>query len=310
MQGALGHKGRMQSTPEIICIGAVLWDVIGRAPQVMERGNDVAGRITRRPGGVAMNIALALVRQGVRTGLLTALGNDPEGDELLALARNMGLHVDHVFRSELPTDRYMAVEGENGLIAAIADAHSLESAGARILAPLTDGRLAAPDAAWRGMVALDGNLTTDLLREISESPAFAQADLRLAPASPGKAERLAVFLGHQRATLYLNLEEACILTGTQHRHAADAARAVLETGVGRVLVTNGAKTAALAGRQGVICADPPRVTVHKITGAGDTFMAAHMAAELRGETGAAALNKALSAAAEHISTPLFDKDFQ
>ncbi len=298
----------MQSKPEIICIGAVLWDVIGRAPQAMERGNDVAGRITRRPGGVAMNIALALSRQGVRTGLLTALGNDPEGDELLALARGMGLHVDHVFRSGLPTDRYMAIEGENGLIAAIADAHSLESAGAAILAPLTDGRLASPDTPWRGMVALDGNLTTGLLREIAESPGFAQADLRLAPASPGKADRLAVFLGHARATLYLNLEEASILTGTPHRHAPDAARAVLDRGVGRVLVTNGARTAALADRQGVICTRPPRVTVHKITGAGDTFMAAHMAAELRGEAGAAALNTALAAAAEHISTPLFDKD--
>ena len=49
----------------------------------------------------------------------------------------MGLLTDHVYRSDdLPTDRYMAVEGANGLIAAIADAHSLEAAGDKILRPL------------------------------------------------------------------------------------------------------------------------------------------------------------------------------
>ncbi|MEM8824970.1 MAG: kinase, partial [Pseudomonadota bacterium] len=39
-------------TPDLLCIGSVLWDVIGRAPVHMERGSDVGGRITRVPGGV------------------------------------------------------------------------------------------------------------------------------------------------------------------------------------------------------------------------------------------------------------------
>ena len=40
------------------------------------------------------------------------------------------------------------------------------------------------------MIALDGNLTVALLAEIGSAPAFARADLRVAPASPGKGERL------------------------------------------------------------------------------------------------------------------------
>ena len=123
----------MTQTSEILCIGSVLWDVIGRSASVMRQGSDVPGRITRLPGGVAMNIAMTLVRFGMTPTLLTAVGRDPEGDELVHACARLGMVTDHIYRSQdLPTDRYMAVEGANGLIAAIADAHSLEAAGAKI----------------------------------------------------------------------------------------------------------------------------------------------------------------------------------
>ncbi|HHI71560.1 MAG TPA: kinase, partial [Rhodobacteraceae bacterium] len=44
----------MNTPPDILCIGSVLWDVIGRAASHMRQGSDVPGRITRLPGGVAM----------------------------------------------------------------------------------------------------------------------------------------------------------------------------------------------------------------------------------------------------------------
>ena len=196
----------------------------------------------------------------------------------------------------------MAVEGGNGLIAAIADAHSLEAAGDKILRALADGRLGSAEAPWPGMVALDGNLTVALLSDIARSPLFAQADLRVAPASPGKAERLLPLLAHPKATLYVNLEEAGLLCKSQFDSAAGGAQGLLDRGAARVLVTNGGKSCA-EGRQGagVITDTPPPVMVSRITGAGDTFMAAHIVAERRGEDRAAALAAALQAAAIYVS---------
>ena len=151
-------------TPDILCIGSVLWDVIGRSNAHMHKGSDVPGRIVRLPGGVALNIAMAAKAYGMTPALLSVVGRDVEGDELVAALDRLGLVTEMLYRSEdLPTDVYMAVEGGNGLIAAIADAHSLETAGARILEPLEDGRLAGPGAPWTGLIALDGNLTTALL---------------------------------------------------------------------------------------------------------------------------------------------------
>jgi sugar/nucleoside kinase (ribokinase family) len=269
-------------TPDILCIGSVLWDIIGRSPTAMRLGSDVPGRITRLPGGVAMNIAMTLRRFGMTPALLTAIGRDAEGDELVAACDRLGLVTAHVYRSEdLPTDRYMAIEGANGLIAAIADAHSLEAAGDKILRPLGDGALGSAASPWPGPIALDGNLTEALLAEIAASPLFARSDLRVAPASPGKAGRLLPLLSHASATLYVNLEEANILALTDHTSAAAAAEG-----------TAGA---------GVIAGQPPQVLVTRVTGAGDTFMAAHLVAERGGADRQSALDAALRAAATYVS---------
>ena len=293
----------MTETPDILCIGSVLWDIIGRSPTAMRLGSDVPGRITRLPGGVAMNIAATLARFGLSPAVLTAVGSDAEGTELLAACARMGLITAHAYVSEdLPTDRYMAIEGANGLIAAVADAHSLEAAGDKILRPLADGRLGTAESPWAGLIALDGNLTQSLLADIANSPLFSKADLRVAPASPGKAERLLPLLKHPRATLYVNLEEAGLIAHQHFATAAEAAHGLLARGAARVLVTNGGKSCA-EGTQGagVIEDAPPPVLVTRITGAGDTFMAAHIVAERRGEDRPSALRAALQAAATYVS---------
>jgi sugar/nucleoside kinase (ribokinase family) len=193
--------------PDLLCIGAVLWDVIGRADMHMGLGADRPGRITRGPGGVAFNIARAAHARGLAPALLGVVGRDAEGAELVAALEALGIASGALYRSDdLPTDVYMAIEGANGLIAAIADAHSLEEAGDKILAPL-DG----PFAGWSGPVALDGNLTEAALARTAADPRLAAADLRIAPASPGKAGRLRPFLGGRPAVLYVNLEEAGLL---------------------------------------------------------------------------------------------------
>lgn len=297
----------MTKETDILCIGSVLWDVIGRSASHMQQGSDLPGRITRLPGGVAMNIAMTLVRFGMTPTLLTAIGQDPEGHELVDACRQLGMDTDHIYRSEdLPTDRYMAVEGANGLIAAIADAHSLEAAGTKILLSLQNGPLGSDTAPFPGLVALDGNLTQQLLQDIAQSPAFARADLRVAPASPGKAERLLPFLAQSRGTLYVNLIEANIMCQTEFAGSAEAAQGLLSRGANRVLVTDGGNPATEADGSDLITQTPPEVLVTRVTGAGDTFMAAHIAAEAAGQNRDAALNRALLAAATYVSgeTPL------
>ncbi|MDM7459062.1 MAG: PfkB family carbohydrate kinase [Paracoccus sp. (in: a-proteobacteria)] len=287
----------MTKTPDVLCIGAMLWDVIGRAPRRMAPGADVPGRIRHLPGGVALNVAVALARWGLVPSVLSAVGCDPEGESLIAEAQRLGVLTVHLTRDTgLPTDCYMGIEDSEGLIAAIADAHSLEQAGADILAPLND----LPD--WTGPVVLDGNLTEDLLAQIARDPRLMQADLRIVPASPGKAERLEPLIAARRGCFYLNRLEAEILAGRACPDSASAAEAVVARGAARVLVTDGPAAAAEAVAHGpTIRHTPPSVTVARVTGAGDCFLAAHLAAELDNQTRDAALARAVQSAAAHVS---------
>jgi sugar/nucleoside kinase (ribokinase family) len=69
-----------------------------------------------------------------------------------------------------------------------------------------------------------------------------------------------------------------------------------------VIVTDGGRPAAegTAGK-GVIAGTPPQVLVTRVTGAGDTFMAAHLVAERSGAGRQDALDAALRAAATYVS---------
>ncbi|NHF72318.1 PfkB family carbohydrate kinase [Paracoccus xiamenensis] len=292
----------MSKQADLLCIGAMLWDVIGRCPRPMATGADMPGRISHIPGGVALNVALAVSRWGMTPAILSAVGRDSEGEALIAAVTKLGVVTDFLCRDGGPTDVYMAIEDVNGLIAAVADAHSLEEAGESVLTPIRDGRLAAEAAPWQGVAVIDGNLTMDQLSRIAQEPGLAQADLRIVPASPGKAERLAPLIGSAHGCFYLNRYEAEVLARRDLPDAATAALAMLDLGMHRVLVTDGGQPVAdgLAGA-GVINITPPPVTIARVTGAGDCFLAAHLAAERAGLDRMQALTRATQAAAAHVS---------
>ncbi|MCP5088427.1 MAG: kinase [Rhodobacteraceae bacterium] len=293
----------MTTPAPILCIGSVLWDTVGRSDRLMKAGHDVPGRILRIPGGVAMNIAMALRQLGMPVALLSALGDDATGRELLLECTRRGMDTQNVHISaDHPTDQYMAIEGRNGLIAAIADAHSLEELSDHVIAPMRDGRLGTANSPWSGTIIAEGNLPQDTLAHIAKAPEFAAADIRLAPASPGKAERLAPFMGHPSATAYVNLIEARILLDEEVATSKDAAQRLAATGLYRAVVTDGPNTAAVATKDGSQTKNPPSVKVLRVTGAGDVFMAAHIAAERNGLRSAEALEFALDHTAGYIST--------
>lgn len=287
--------------PDILCIGAVHWDVIAHAAAPLLRGDDRPGRVVRRPGGVALNVAAALARLGLRPALVSAVGHDAEGAELAEAAAALGVAAGFLHRAEGPTGVYVALEDPGGLVAAVADAATLEDAGAAILAPLDDGRLAGPAAPWEATAVVDGNLSAALLAELAAGPWLRAADVRAVAASNAKAARLAPVTALPRATLYLNLAEARALGAPAGADAPTAAAALSAQGPARVLVTDGPGPAALGSAGAVLVARPPQVLVRQVTGAGDCLMAHHIAAEARGLDAQAALGLAVAAAARHVA---------
>ncbi|MHA3978638.1 PfkB family carbohydrate kinase [Halovulum sp. GXIMD14794] len=291
----------MDSEPPILCAGSALWDIIARTGRRMRPGFDVPGRIARQPGGVALNVALALAARKAPVALLSHVGRDADGAALIALAETAGIHCAHVAQTDAPTDAYLAIEDPAGeVFAAVADCAALELHGDAVLAPLRDGRLGSGRVPWRGIAVIDGNFPQAMLDALPDDPAFSALHLALVPASPGKAGRLMQAMRHKDSTLYVNKIEAEILADRDFGDAAEAAEALLELGAAQAVVTDGARAAASAQRGRVVSRTPPRVPARTTTGAGDAFLAAHLHATRRGESAEAALETAIDAAAAHI----------
>jgi len=291
----------MDHDAPILCAGSALWDIIARTPRRMRPGYDVPGRIARQPGGVALNVALALATRGAPVALLSCIGRDTEGAALIALAEKAGIRCAHVAQSDAPTDSYMAIEDTAGeVFAAVADCAALERNGDAVLSPLRDGRLGSARVPWRGIAVIDGNFPQPMLDALPEDAAFSGLRLALVPASPGKADRLLRAMRHPDSVLYVNRIEAEILADRPFDEAGAAARALIDLGVTRAVVTDGARAAAYADDAGCATRTPPPVPARTTTGAGDAFLAAHLDATRRGEDPENALDTAIAAASAHI----------
>lgn len=267
----------------ILCIGAAHWDVVARAAVTICPGDDVPGKVENRPGGVALNIAMALAAGGMRPVLLAALGRDVEGQRLIDQAAQAGIDCGYLTRTSMPTDRFVCVEAADGTLAlAVADCRSLDTAAMRIGAPLTDGSLASNWSPWRGIAVFDGNLAGETIALLAASQPLSRAELVFCAASPAKAPRLEPVLRRQRGTFYLNRLEAEALLDRAFPTAADAAQALRDAGARTAFVTDGPAKVAYATNEDLYEERPPPTAPIALLGAGDRLVAAHLIALSRG----------------------------
>lgn len=276
----------MDEEPHIVCFGAAHWDILAHCTSGA-RGADVPGTIRSRLGGVALNAALGLAALGLGVSLASAVGEDAEGQTLLAEAAARGVRTEAVLvYPDAATGRYVAIERVDGdLVAAVADVAVLDALDPSHL-PLD--RLAGATA-W----LIDANLPAPVIRALAHHPA--RPPLYANAASPAKATRLRPVLD-QLAGLYCNRLEAEAICAVGLNAARAAAEALVGRGARRAVVTDGPLAAADVGPHGVTVLKPLPGPVRSVTGAGDALMAAHLAAVLRGARPDEALAAGLQAA--------------
>lgn len=74
---------------QVLCYGEVLWDTFGQE---------------KKPGGAPMNVALNLIKQGINASLISRVGNDDLGDELVEFLRRNKLYGELIQHDDkLPT---------------------------------------------------------------------------------------------------------------------------------------------------------------------------------------------------------------
>ena len=293
----------MNKKPQIFCVGSIVWDIIGRSGVKMPLGADRPGKIIKIPGGVALNLAMKLRRNNIDVAIIGIIGNDIAGSELLKEIQEREILTDHIIISnDLSTDTYIAIEGSNGLIGAIADFSTLEYCEDKIFDSLVKLISNIKDKEYYPIIALDGNISDKLLTKLNSEPLFESLDMRIAPASPGKAERLKCCVNGNIKTIYVNLEEVNLILNETHACSSNAAEAFAKKYQTRIMITNGSENITLVDKGIFFSAKPPIVEISRITGAGDVLMASHIQAEMQGYKKLDAIHFALNQTAKYISS--------
>jgi len=262
------------SAKSVLVIGASGLDVVGRLQGNLQMGTSNPARIRTSFGGVARNVAENLARLGQPVSLLSVVGKDRVGDDILAYTQQAGVEVSAVFTTEkYPTGFYMAVLDEKG-------ARQFGFDDMRILAELTDSYLAYNEDLFEkaGLVFLDANLPETALEMAFKLAHKFKLPICADPTSQSLAPRLKPYL-RQLKLIAPNCLEAGTLTGQSVKEAdrtaaLEAARALVNQGVGMVFVTQAEFGVCYATSETTGHVPAIRTQVMDPTGAGDALTAA------------------------------------
>jgi pseudouridine kinase len=263
----------------VLVIGAAGLDIKGRSAGPLLPGTSNAGRVRRSLGGVARNVAENLARLDVSVTLLTAVGDDPAGRQILEQAAGCGVDASPSIVVEGGrTGSYLAVLDENGnLSVAIDDMGIVEAITPRYL---NDHRRLFAQAS---MLVTDANLTPDALNTVFSLATKHNLPVCVDPTSTVLADRLCPHLRNIHL-IAPNLAEAAVLTGqpvarTQDE-ALDAGRNLVSLGVDFAILTLADLGSAYATSEESGLVPAMRADIVDPSGAGDALTAATIFAVL------------------------------
>lgn len=281
-------------TTRIVCIGGLVLDRKLRlgAEAVAETSNPASA--TTAAGGVARNVAENLTRLGAPSGLVSTIGADEAGRALVAGLRVAGVDVRGVREVEgATTAEYVAVLQPSGELV-------IAAAVMEVLASVTHDDVAAAWPEPGSWVFAETNLASSVLSGVVARARRTGVRLALDAVSVPKAARLPDDLNGV-AVLFCNRDEARALAGRGAVTAGDAAQALRARGAESVVVTLGADGALVVAGQDSQHVPGARIRVRDVTGAGDTLIAATLAALARGAALVDAVRAGVVAAAHSIS---------
>ena len=290
---------------DFFAFGEILWDVLPSG---------------KHAGGAPFNVTAHLAQIGVSSALISCVGRDELGDEILAVAGHKNVNVEFVTRARigLPTGTVLVTIDEKG------------NASYELVQPVAwDEITVSPEALEavsqaRGLIygSLAGRspynlMQLDRLLQVKGPVKFFDVNLRPPFADPELVMRLA----KHADVLKLNDGEvgqlsAYVRTGAMAHDTPRDEQAIARacetlaraTDVSRICVTAGDKGAAFWDTGKLTTAPAPHVEVKDTVGAGDAFMAGLMVGLTKGTGTRKVLEDAARlgafVASHHGATPL------
>lgn len=281
----------------ILVIGATLLDTKGKPIAGLEPGTSNPAEIRSTRGGTARNVAENLARLGADVVLISAVGDDPTGRQLMIQTAEAGVNLDYM--QMLPnqvTGSYIALlESDGHLSVALDDVRVMEA-----ITPdyLNRHRSLFRDAA---MIMFDGSLTEASMKTAVRLAREYDVPLCADPASARLAYKLRPYLPELTLVVPNQVEEAELcevdFPGYDPTASLTLARRLLSAGVDTVVVTLSDFGLDYATADEIGYIPPSHAKFVDSTGTGDAVTAAIMFGLLNGLTTVESIRLGAAAAA-------------
>ncbi len=281
----------------VLVIGATLLDTKGVPMDGLEPATSNPAVIRSTRGGTARNVAENLARLGADVVLVSAVGDDATGRQLMIQTAEAGVNLDYM---EMVPDRatgsYIALLEPDGLLSVALD-------DVRVMEIITPDFLNRQRALFRdaSMVMFDGSLTDAAMKTVVRLAKEYRVPLVADPSSARLAYKLRPYLADLDLVVPNQVEEAELcgvdFPGYDPSASLTLARRLLAAGVETVVVTlsDFGLDYATADEMGYI--PPSHAKFVDSTGTGDAVTAAIMFGLLNGLETVEAIRLGAAAAA-------------
>jgi fructokinase len=270
------------SNKKAVCFGELLWD------------NLPSGRLA---GGAPMNVAYHLRKLGVDAALISRVGNDLAGRELVDFLASIEIPVEYIqVDQQASTSEVMATLKANNEMA-----YTITYPTAWDFIAYQDDfteKVGSADAFVFGSLASRHKVSRQTLLQLLEHAKFRVFDVNLR--APHYEKNTIEHLLGKAELVKLNENELVILGDwfTPYRTEADQAKALMESfDIAEILLTKGAEGGTYYSSHGNLHYQAKRVEVVDTVGSGDSFLAAFLSQKLNNVAIAQALDFASNLAA-------------
>lgn len=291
----------MKKTPRILVVGSLVMDLIVTTGRFPAAGETVLGTgFQTASGGKGANQAFQMARLGAQVAMVGKVGQDDFGSAMIASLKAAGVDTAHIMRTDEASSAIgnVQVEAREGG----SQNRIIVVSGANMLIRPEDVRFLREAVAGYDMVLMQHEIPQAINELVAGYAAGHGVPVMLntAPYAPVPDEYLA-----KLAFISPNEYEASLLSGVQvsdRESAFLAANALLDKGVGAVLITLGSQGAVYLDRDqrlhspsvpGTVAVDP--------TAAGDSFVGAFCTAICAGASVEEAMRFANHTAALTVS---------
>lgn len=268
------------SNPSVVCFGELLWDNLPTG---------------RRPGGAPMNVAYHLNKLGIASALVSAVGRDDAGRELLQFVSDKG--IDPRFIQTLvghDTSEVLATVGADHEV----KYDIVQDVAWDYIQPNSQIEIAlkTADAFVYGSLSARNMQSRETLFGLLQVAKYRVFDVNLR--APHDAPELVQALMEQANLLKVNAAELQLLASWNGMESEDEAEIIKglfgSYAVHEIVVTRGGDGASYFNRKESIRLPAYPVEVQDTIGSGDSFLAALLAKRLDGADLHSALDTALA----------------